>query len=117
MGKLAERLSDPKRSGTYRIEVTDALEEAVALNGFRLERFAPKDFSSVPAHLASCDGRVLLFSGFEPLVRESPGALDALLAQLDAAAGACRQGGQRFFAAFLDPSGLLALPPLYNWKR
>ncbi len=117
MGKLAERLSDPKRSGTYRIEVTDALEEAVALNGFRLERFAPADFSRVPAHLASSDGRVLLFSGFEPLVRESPGALDALLAKLDAAAAACRQGERRFFAAFLDPSGVLALPPLYNWKR
>lgn len=28
MGKLAERLADPKRSGVYRVETTEALEEA-----------------------------------------------------------------------------------------
>ena len=31
MGKLAERLADPQRSGVYRVETTEAVEEAAAL--------------------------------------------------------------------------------------
>jgi len=34
MGKLAERLSDCARSGVYRIETREALEEAAALNSY-----------------------------------------------------------------------------------
>jgi hypothetical protein len=40
MGKLAERLADPARAGVYRVETTEALEEAAALNRYRLERIA-----------------------------------------------------------------------------
>jgi hypothetical protein len=102
MGKLAERLADAKRSGIYRVETTEALEEAAALNGFALERGAPP--------IRAGDGRVLVFSSAE--------AGAALIADLEARAEACRNAGERFFAVFLDPGGALrSLPPLYNWQR
>ena len=114
MGKLAERLADAQRSGVYRVESTEALEEAAALNGFALERRVP---SGDRGKVSPRDGSVLLFSGFEERLRAAPGALAPLLGELEAAASACRQRGERFFAAVLDPAGLLSLPPLYNWKR
>lgn len=84
-----------------------------------LARFLLHEPSAVPlAGLASPrDGQVLLFSGFEPALRAAPGALDPLLKALEDAAAKGRQAGLRFFAAFLDPSQLLALAPLYNWHR
>lgn len=113
MGKLAQRLADYRRSGTYRIEATDAIEEAAALNGFALERVALGDAAAVARAVAEPrDGRVLLFSGCEAH-RE----LDSLLARLDAAGERSRERRLRFFAAFLDPSGLLPLAPLYRAKR
>lgn len=115
MGKLAERLSDARRSGVYRVETTEAVEEAAALNGFALERFALD--GGLPEIPESRNGRVLLFSGFEDLLRRAPEGLDPLLRDLDAAADRRRQAGQRFFAAFLDPQRTLCLPPLYNWDR
>jgi hypothetical protein len=124
MGKLAERLSDPRRSGVYRLIASEALEEAVALNRFALTRFA---LSAVPAAalpaLAAdavsrdADGQVLLFSGFEPLARAAPAAFDAFLGVLQAAAGGRRSQGLRFFAAFLDPAETLSLEQLYHWQR
>jgi hypothetical protein len=36
MGKLAQRLADPSRSGVYRVRGTAALEEAAAQNGQRV---------------------------------------------------------------------------------
>jgi len=85
MGKLAERLSDGQRSGVYRVEVLEALEEAVALNGFTLTRIAldgmpGSGLCGVAADALSgrADGQVLLFSGFEALVRTESGALDRL---------------------------------------
>lgn len=143
MGKLAERLADAKRTGVYRVEVTDALEEAAALNGYALARVALDDASeSSLCGLCACSlalrangswgefaaslseagwsptpGHVLLFTGFETLVRRSPQSLKPLLSALDAAAGARRAAGLPFFAAFLDPARLLTLGPLYNWHR
>ena len=124
MGKLAERLADARRSGVYRVEATDVLEEAAALNGFALARIGLDDVSGSALDnvctraLAACaDGHVLLFSGFESLVRGAPGALEPLLSALDAAAGGRRADGLRFFAAFLDPSGILPLAPLYNRRQ
>jgi len=116
MGKLAERLSDARRSGVYRVETTEALEEAAGLNGFALERFALAVPSAVQAPAGSRrDGCVLLFTGFEPLAHN--GALKLLLGELEAHAKGCSEEGARYFAVFLDPSGMLPLPPLYNWQR
>jgi len=122
MGKLAERLGDVKRSGVYRIEITEALEEAVALNSFALAR-VPLDgasagaLSRLCAEVLSLRANVLLFTGFEALLRGAPGALQPLLSALDAAAAERRAAGLHFFAAFLDPAGMLPLGPLYNWRR
>jgi hypothetical protein len=122
MGKLAERLADVRRSGVYRVEITDALEEAVALNGFALAR-VPLDgavngaMSRLCAEALSLPANVLLFTGFETLLRGAPDALQPLLSALDAAAAERRAAGLPFFAAFLDPTGVLPLGPLYNWRR
>lgn len=94
MGKLAERLADAKRTGIYRIEVTHALEEAVALSNFALARIDLAGFScgalcTISARVLAPwpDGHVLLFSGFEGLIRNAgEGALDPLLSRLGAAA-------------------------------
>jgi len=122
MGKLAERLSDGRRSGVSRVESTEALEEAVMLNGFSLTRIAldgipDGTLSGIPADAASAraDGRVLLFSGFETLVRADSGALDDLLARLRTVAAEQQEAGLRFFAVFLDPQAILPLAQLYNW--
>ena len=122
MGKLAERLSDARRSGAYRVESTEALEEAVTLNGFSLTRIAldgipDGTLCGIPADAASgrTDGRVLLFSGFEALVRGESGALDHLLARLRTVATEQQEGDLRFFAVFLDPQAILPLAQLYNW--
>jgi hypothetical protein len=120
MGKLAERLSDPQRSGVYRVESTEALEEATALNGFALARFVLEDPArlSVRSIVPERDGAVLLFSGFEERLRAAPRALHPLLEELEGATAGCRQNGQRFFAAFLDPLRVIpSLAPLYNWNR
>jgi len=114
MGKLAERLADAGRSGVYRVESTEALEEAVGLNGFALARISFADGGALP-QLAARDGSVLLFTGFE--ARAVNGALKPLLSDLEAKAKARREEGGRFFAVFLDPTGALPLAPLYNWKR
>ena len=124
MGKLAERLSDPKRSGVYRVESTDALEEAVALNGFSLDRIDIEGISAdalcgIAAKAVSprADGHVLLVTGFEALARGTPLAFERLVAELQTAAAGRQEEGMRFFAAFLDPSAMLSLAPLYNWHR
>lgn len=115
MGKLAERLADPQRSGVYRVESTEALEEAARLNGFALVRVALD--GGLPSFRLPEEGGVRLFSGFEDTLRADPGALEPLLAELGTAAAGCRKRGVRFFAAFLDPSGLLPLAPLYKWRK
>ena len=53
MGKLAERLSDPRRSGVYRIESTHAVAEAASRNGFSLARSAPGAWQGFLAELAA----------------------------------------------------------------
>ena len=143
MGKLAERLADERRSGVYRLEATDALEEAAAINGFPIAHvrlddvrsdplreacagvLSPRTSASWPSFAAAladpawspAPGHVLLFSGFEGLVRREPDALDPLLAALQAAATRRRLNGSKFFAAFLDPTRTLSLDPLYDRRR
>jgi len=143
MGKLAERLADERRSGVYRVEVTDALEEAAAIDGFpithvRLDGVASCElhalcaralapgiegnWAALAAALADprwspAPGHVLLFSGFEALVRREGDALAPLLAALQAAATQHRAQGLKFFATFLDPTRMLSLDPLYDRRR
>lgn len=125
MGKLAERLADGRRSGVYRVEATGALEEAVQLNGFAFARIA-LDGATATALVADIaasaldsrrDGRVMLFTGFETLLRGKPEALEQLLSALRVAAERHQAAGERFFAAFLDPGAVLPLAPLYNRRR
>jgi hypothetical protein len=123
MGKLAERLADARRSGVYRVEGTDALEEAVALNGFALARIALDGATADVTDIAATaldsrrDGRVMLFTGFEALLRSKPQAVEQLLSALRKVAERHHAAGERFFAAFLDPAALLPLDPLYNRRR
>jgi len=101
MGKLAERLADPSRSGVYRVESTEAVEEAAAINRYTI---LPLANARLPDDLPQV---VLLL--------EQPDA--ALLMKLNAHAARARERGECFFAAFVDPQELLpALPPLYRWK-
>jgi hypothetical protein len=119
MGKLAERLADARRTGVYRVETTEALEEAAALNRFALVRVplepvAADDLEALSERVLQdrSDGRVLLFSGFRASQQLRP-----LIADLTATAGERRAMGVRFFAVFLDPRAELSLAPLYNWQR
>jgi hypothetical protein len=100
MGKLAERLADPSRSGVYRIRTTEAIEEAAGLNGYRLLRL---DGKSIPSALPE----VVLFEKADA----------ALLAALKKRAADARKRGECFFAALVDPEGKAALAPLYNDKK
>ena len=119
MGKLAERLADPQRTGVYRVEAAEALEEAARLNAFALARISGRPSGSDwEAWLTPRDdGRVLLFRGCSALPRLDPQGWAALLGMLTAAAVEHRAAGLRFFAVFLDPEGALPLAPLYNWLR
>ena len=143
MGKLAERLADERRSGVYRVEVTSAVEEAAAINGFpilqvglqgaaaanvmavclhALSPGADGSWSTLAAALADpawfpAPGHVLLFTGFEALVRGHSDALEPLITVLRAAAERRRAQGMNFFAVFLDPSRVLPLDPLYDRRR
>lgn len=115
MGKLAERLADPARSGVYRIETCEALEEAAALNGFRLRKIS---FGAGAPALPALDAQVVVVSGFERLACQRPTEMESLLARLRAAAESERARNRCFFAAFLDPQALVtALQPLYRWRK
>jgi hypothetical protein len=119
VGKLAERLSDPARSGVYRVETSEAVEEAAGLNGYPLVRVALD--GSVAGALQAAGGagdRVVLVTGFERFFEERPDEGREFLSRLGAAAQARRGAGERFFVAFLDPRCVLpALAPLYNWAK
>jgi len=99
MGKLAERLADPSRSGVYRIRTTEAIEEAVVLNGYSLLWVD----GTLPKNLP----QVVLFEKID----------GALLAALKNHAADARKRGECFFAALVDPEGKAALAPLYNDKK
>lgn len=143
MGKLAERLSDERRSGVYRVEVTDALEEAVVLAGLRCTRIVLNDGPEVDLlrrcaavlNLGSVPGWDALSSALGDPAWSHPGgdvvlvtsagvsgavagaALASLTGALRAAAEAHRLRGARFFGVFHDPGRMLALAPLYDRRR
>ncbi|MBI2749394.1 MAG: barstar family protein [Burkholderiales bacterium] len=146
MGKLAERLSDFTRSGVYRIETCEAVEEAAALNSFALVRVTldrvatetalvetvvraaafPGRFGNdgetvarglIDLSWTPAPGYVFLVSGFRDLQRTVPECFSDFLGVLDAAAANWRERGRSFFAAFVDPSGHTPLAPLYHWRK
>lgn len=146
MGKLAKRLSDSARSGVYRIETVEALEEAAALNSYPFVRVAlehvttktglldavarsaafpdwfGRNWDALPDFLTDLSwtparGYVLLVSGFEVLQRAAPEDFAGFLEVLTAAAADWRGRGTPFFVAFLDPGGAAPLAPLYNWHK
>lgn len=143
MGKLAERLGDERRTGVYRVAVTEALEEAAAIVGLPIVRIALRgasgdrllaacagpvtsipvqrwdDFSAVIADAAWSPppGRVLLVECFDELLRLDLRALEPLIVALQSAAARHRAHGRRFFAVFLDPDRRVELEPLYDRRR
>ncbi len=142
MGKLAQRLSDAKRSGVYRVAGSAEIEDAV--RGTRLD-LAPVDLRGVDdkeallERLAQalgfpewfggnwdaledclCDlswrpgaGHVLVLRGAAALPADDFGVLVDVLAT-GAAFWAERE--RPFFAAFVDPGRELALPELFRPK-
>jgi hypothetical protein len=120
VGKLAERLSDPARSGVYRVLISGAVEEAAALNGYlllRVELASPAVVATIETALDAGRDQVILVDGFEGLLRQQPGIAATVLARLTDAVRHAARDGLRVFVAFVDPHGALAsLPPLYRWK-
>jgi hypothetical protein len=143
MGKLAERLADERRTGVYRVEVTDALEEAAGIVGLPIARVSlhdaraqrlldvcaeavkcgpTRDWDGFAAALADAaftppPGRVVLVECFDALLRLDPHALDRPIAALQSAAAQHCAHGRRFFAVFLDPDRRVMLDPLYDRRR
>ena len=146
MGKLAERLSDHTRSGVYRIETCEAIEEAAALNSFSLVRVTldrvatetalvdivarsaafPARFGRDREAFASglmdlswtpAPGHVFLVSGFRGLQRAAPEYFAGFIEVLKDAAANWRGRGKSFFVAFVDPGGHTSLAPLYHWRK
>ena len=137
MGKLLERLSDPARSGVYRVahanDVTDAVRGSklasaeINISNNVFEAFAaalafPDWFGRNWDALEDClsdlswrkaDGHVLLITAFDTVARDDLGVLRDVLA---AAAEFWSGRGRPFFAVFVDPRGTLALPVLYREK-
>ena len=143
MGKLAQRLRDPVKSGVYR--VTDAhvpreaaREAGLALLEIPLEGLADKDallrqfavscafpdwFGGNWDALEDCltdlawvgaPGYVLLLHGADALMALRDDDCGVLVDVLSACAASWRERGVPFFAVCADPGGALVLPPLYD---
>jgi hypothetical protein len=130
MGKLRERLTDPARSGVYRVTRTDAVVEALQGSAHAVARIDLRQpvfeaFSRALAFpdwfgrnwdaLEDCltdlawleaDGYVLLLEG--------EAASDMLVDVLRSAAQFWAAHGTPFFALFVDPHKRLALGDLFR---
>ena len=138
MSNLLQRLSDPAKSGVYRVSHDRDLRDALSAGGHDLETvvLAPgKDgmLASIAASLGfpdwfggnwdaleDCltdlswrkgDAHVLLF-----LHPSADDDLGILLDVLASAAEFWRERERVFFAVFVDPGGMLELPDLYREK-
>ena len=139
MSKLLERLSDPKKSGVYRVahdrDVRDALTGAAC--DLVMVALVPGKPGTLAASAAALDfpdwfganwdaledcltdlswrkgapPRVFLFSGASP--DDDFGILRDVLG---AAADYWGGRGEAFFAVFVDPGATLSLPALYKEK-
>ena len=129
-GKLLQRLSDPTRSGVYRVTRADEVVQALRGAGLSLVRIdlAQPVFDAFARALAfpawfggnwdaledclvdlswrEAAGHVLLLEGGE--------ASPTLLAVLDAAAQFWRGEGRPFFAVVVDPRKAAGLPELFR---
>jgi hypothetical protein len=140
MGKLIQRLSDATRSGVYRVPRPDEVLQAA--RGTRLD-LARVDLAGITAKDPLLE-RLALALGFPDWFGAHWDALEDCLADLSWRAGTGhvivleRQGelpvddlgvlvevlgaaaehwagrGRPFFAVFVDPEGLLALPELFR---
>ena len=136
MSKLLERLSDPKKSGVYR--VSHQGDVLAALSGAKFDLVAVTLVEGKPGTLAAIAGaldfpdwfganwdaledcltdlswrkaapRVLLFAGAVP--GDDFGILRDVL---ESVAAYWSGRGTAFFAVFVDPAAALPLPPLYR---
>jgi hypothetical protein len=138
VSKLLERLSDPVKSGVYRVahdrDIRDALSasahdltsvtlapgKAAMLEAIARSQAFPEWFGGNWDALEDCladlswrkrAARVILFADAAP-----GGDLGILQDVLAATAEYWRGRGEAFFAVFIDPAGKLALPALYKEK-
>ena len=134
MGKLAERLSDPSRSGVYRASAAATVVAAAREGGVDLARIDgarevlrriaealdfPAWFGGNWDALEDClgdlswrksgGGNVLLFDAYP-----SGDELGVLLDVLRSSAQYWAERGRPFFAVLVDPRRELALPDLYR---
>lgn len=138
MSKLYARLTDPARSGAYRVEHDRDIRDATSAGGVDLVTVAlgpgkeamlaalarslafPEWFGGNWDALEDCltdlswrkdAPRVLLLSG-----ASAGDDLGILIDILASAADSWRERGKAFFAIFVDPAGQLALRALYREK-
>jgi hypothetical protein len=135
MGKLLQRLQDPKRSGVYRAAGIDEIAEAVKGTSFGLAEIVvggkPALLESIAKALDFPDwfghnwdaledcltdlswrkaaGHVLVFQGLGALPADERATLIDVLAS---AAQFWAEQGTPFFAVFVDPGRRLELPDL-----
>ena len=137
MGKLLQRLQDPKRSGVYRTARVDEVAEALKGSSLALSRIVvernrvlqsiasalefPDWFGGNWDALEDClsdlswrkaPGHVLVFEGIGELPADERGTLIDVLAS---AAQFWAQQGTPFFAVFIDPGRELEVPDL--WRK
>jgi len=136
MSKLLERLRDPVRSGVYRAEKADAIDDALrgsplgaadidlqggdALRAIAAALRFPDWFGGSWDALEDCladlswreaDGHVLVFRNWQSLSSDDLGVLiDVLRSTAEFWSGR----GRPFFAVLIDPGKKLALPPLHR---
>ena len=142
MSKLLQRLNDASRSGVYRAARTDEILDATRGSGLQVSRIGlsgaagkealmerlaralefPRWFGGNWDALEDClsdlswreaPGWVLILRELDGLPRDDRGVLIEVLAS---AAQFWAERGKLFFAVFIDPQRLLALPDLYKEK-
>ena len=134
MGKLLERLRDAKKSGVYRVSRRDAVDDAVrgsgidvaeidlaggnALEGLARGLAFPAWFGDNWDALEDCLGDLSWRAGEAHLLvlgnaqRLKKDDLGVLLDVLRVSAEYWMERGKPFFAVFVDPQQILALPAL-----
>jgi hypothetical protein len=137
MGKLIERLQDASRSGVYRARRADEIIEALRGSALRVATIHYAEKALLLKNIAAalefpdwfganwdaledclCDlswreasGHVLMFEG-----AKSGDEFGVLIDILRSSGEYWAQRGKPFFAVFLDPAGVLALPELFREK-
>ncbi len=137
MGKLIDRLQDPRRSGVYRAARADEILDAVKGSGLSAARIAFAEKGKLLKNIArALDFPDWFGENWDALEdcltdlswREAPGYvvifenprrsddLGVLIDVLRAAAESWAGRGKPFFALFIDPARTLPLPDLFKEK-